>query len=85
MKKIKLRPETKAKMRTTVFWGALGSAILNFVQSIAILFGYELSQEMIGNLMSVGYSLLSLLIVAGVLVNSNKVESFEAFKVKMKK
>lgn len=81
----KLNPETRTKIRTTVFWGALGAALLNFVQSIAILFGYELSQETIGNIMSVGYSLLSLLLVAGVLVNTNKVESYEAFKMKMKK
>ncbi|ARC67382.1 bacteriophage holin (plasmid) [Bacillus licheniformis] len=80
-----MKQETKDKLRTTVFWGALGAAILNVVQAVAVLLGYEISQETIGNLSAVGYSVLSLLVVAGVLVSSNKVETFQAMVSKKKK
>ncbi|KAF2421726.1 MULTISPECIES: hypothetical protein [Bacillus subtilis group] len=80
-----MKQETKNKLRTTVFWGGLGAALLQLVQSVAVLFGYTISQETIGNLTAVGYSALSVLTVAGVLVSSNKVETFQAMVYKKNK
>lgn len=68
----------KKKIKSTVFWGALASAILLFVQNILLLFGIELPAEVVAGVMTSVNSLLSILTLSGLLVNPNEVDSFQA-------
>lgn len=80
-----MKPETKSKLKTTVFWSSIASALILLAQSIAILFGYEISQEKTIQIMAVVNSALTVFSISGILVNPEKVDSYQAFKVKMMK
>lgn len=83
--KLKLNPVVKKRAKTTIFWSGLGSATLIFVQSVALLFGFEIPTETSAQLIVAVNSFLGLLSLGGVLVDTKDVESFQAFKVKMLK
>ncbi|EOO44503.1 MULTISPECIES: phage holin [Bacillus cereus group] len=80
-----MKETTKKKLKTTVFWSGMASAILVFAQSFAILLGYELPQDTVVKVMGAVNSLLALLSFSGLLVNPEHVESFQAMVAKRKK
>lgn len=79
-----MKANLKSKLRTTLFWSGLGSAVLIAAQSIAAAFGYELPSEVMSNAMYAVNSLLALLSFGGVLVDTGKVQSFQAMRTKTK-
>ena len=62
----------------------MASALMIFAQSVCILFGFNIPQEVSVNIFASVNSLLGVLTFAGVLVNPEKVESFQAMTVKKK-
>jgi uncharacterized membrane protein len=76
-----MKETTKNKIRSTVFWAGLASAVLLAVQLVAGLFGVEVTSEKVTATMTSINGILSALTVAGVLVSPSKVESFQTFKV----
>lgn len=64
--------------RTTVFWTSLVSGIIVFIQQVTRLFGFEFSDEMVSELMLPVSTVLSLLVLVGVLTNSEEAENFES-------
>jgi uncharacterized membrane protein len=80
-----MKSKTKKRIKTTVFWSGIASSLILFVQSVASLLGHQISQETIATTWAAINSLLSILTLSGVLVNPEQVESFQAFKAKVKK
>lgn len=76
-----MKETTKQRIKTTVFWSGIVSSLILFAQSIATLFGFEIPQATIATILGAVNSLLSVLTLSGVLVNPDKVESFQTFKV----
>lgn len=81
----KMKSVTKSKVKTTIFWSGIISSLILFTQSIAAVSGYDIPQEAIGSFLAAANSLLATLTFSGILVNPENVESFQAFKAKMKK
>lgn|GEM_PF-6338972 len=77
--------KAKQRIKTTVFWSGIASSIILFSQSVTTLLGYDIPEETIATIMAAVNSLLSVLTLSGVLVNPEEVDSFQAFKVKIKK
>ena len=77
--------QTKKKIKTTVFWSSIVSAIIIFAQNLLLVFGYEIPTETIAKILAAVNSLLAVLVLSGVLVDSKEVDSFQAMKVKVKK
>jgi phi LC3 family holin len=75
----------KSRIKTSVFWSGLTSALILFIQAVAVLFGYEIPTDTMDNFLTTVNAFLGALTFAGVLVSPNDVESFQAFKVKIKK
>lgn len=73
-----MKEPLKKRVKSTVFWGALASAILLFVQNILMLLGIELPAEVVAGVMTSVNSLLSILTLSGLLVNPKEVDSFQA-------
>lgn len=73
-----MKAATKKKIRTTVFWSGIVSSLILFAQSVATLLGYEIPEATIALVLASVNSLLSVLTLSGVLVNPEKVESFQA-------
>lgn len=80
-----MKQETKKKIKTTVFWSGLVSAIIIFAQSVATLFGYEIPAETIAKTLAAVNSLLAVLSFGGILINPKQVDSFQAMVTKTKK
>lgn len=80
-----MKETTKQKIKTTVFWSGIVSSLILFVQSVATLCGFQIPAETVAIVMAAVNSLMSILTLSGVLVNPEKVESFQAMKVKVKK
>ena len=57
------------KWRNGGLWVALASALLLAVQSIGVLFGYEITNEFVADVMVAVNSVLAVLAVAGVVSN----------------
>lgn len=72
------------KNSTTLFWAALSSGILMFAKQVAGLFGFDISDELIKRITETVGTLLSLLVLVGVLTNSNEADKFEAKVLKKK-
>lgn len=70
--------------RTTVFWTALFSGILLFAQQVSELFGFTITNETIAGIMTALGTLLSLLVLLGVLTNSDEANTFETKLIKKK-
>jgi phi LC3 family holin len=64
------------KWRNAGLWVALASALLLAAQSIGVLFGYEITNEMIAKVMVAVNSVLALLTVAGVVSNPGSGSGF---------
>ncbi|MGV7000360.1 hypothetical protein C2I27_04330 [Priestia megaterium] len=79
------KEKRKKRIKTTVFWGAIASAVLIFIQNIAAAFGYEISAETMTHLIAAVNSLLAILSLSGLLVNPKEVDSFQAMVTKVKK
>jgi phi LC3 family holin len=82
---MKLKPmtvQTKSRVKTTVFWSGLFSALVLFGQALAALFGFELPEETLAQVVIAINALLGLLVVSGVLVDTKDVESFQVMKAK---
>ena len=70
--------------RTTLFWSALVSGILIFAQQVSLLFGFEISDDLVAQIMTAVGTLLSILVLLGVLTNSEQANAFEAKVLKKK-
>ena len=80
-----MKPSMKKKIKTTVFWSSIVSAIILFVQNIAVIFGYEIPTETIAMILAAVNSFLAILVLSGVLVDSKEVDSYQSMRMKMKK
>lgn len=80
-----MKPQTKKKLKTTAFWSGIVSALILFAQNVAALFGMEIPQDMVANLLAAANSLLALLAMSGVLVNPDQVDSFQTLNHKIRK
>lgn len=69
--------------RTTVFWTALISGILLFGQQVSNIFGFEITDALVSKILTAAGTLMSLLVLVGILTNSEEAEKFES-KVKKK-
>lgn len=65
------------KWRNGGLWVALVSALLLAVQSIAALFGYEITNELIAQIMVAVNTVLTFLAVAGVVSNPSSGSGFK--------
>lgn len=81
----KLHPKTKKKIKTTVFWSGITSALLIFIQNIALTFGYDIPTLLLAHIFTSVNSLLGFLALLGVLIDSKEVPSFQAMRLKIKK
>lgn len=79
-----MKGSIKGKIKNTLFWGGLASSALIFVQSVATLFGYHISEETIAEITASINSLLAILSFSGVLVNPEQVNSFQVMMNKKK-
>lgn len=80
-----MKVATKKRIKTTVFWSGIASSLIIFAQNIALLFGFEIPAETIAGILASVNSLLALLSLSGVLIDSKEVDSFQAMKVKVTK
>ena len=65
------------KWRNSGLWVALVSALLLAAQSIGALFGYEITNELIANIMTGVNTVLTLLAIAGVVSNPSSGSGFK--------
>lgn len=65
------------KWRNGGLWVALASALLLAAQSIGVLFGYEITNELISDIMVAVNSVLAFLAVAGVVSNPSLGSGFK--------
>lgn len=70
--------------RTTVFWTALCSGVLLLAQQVAGLLGFSITNETVSGITTAVGTLLSILVLLGVLTNSEEANSFEAKVIKKK-
>lgn len=80
-----MEKKTKNKFKSTAFWAALASAFLLFAQNVARLFGYDMPEELVNEIMLTINSFLSLLTIAGILIDKNDVQSYQVVAKKLKK
>lgn len=69
--------------RTTVFWTALISGLLLFGQQVATIFGFVITDALVSKILTAAGTLMSLLVLVGILTNSDEAEKIES-KVKKK-
>jgi phi LC3 family holin len=65
------------KWRNKGLWVALVSTLLLAAQAIGAIFGFEVTDETISNVMVAVNSVLSVLVVAGVVSNPSQGEGFK--------
>lgn len=73
-----MKETTKKRIKTTVFWSGLTSAILIFVQNIAMLLGFDISADTMTGILASVNSLLAVFSFSGLLINPQEVGSFQA-------
>lgn len=73
-----MKETTKKRIKTTVFWSGLTSAILIFIQNIAMLFGFEVPADTMTGILASVNSLLAVFSFSGLLINPQEVDSFQA-------
>lgn len=75
----------KKRIKTTVFWSGIVSAVLIFAQNIALLFGYDIPATTVAGIIASVNSLLAVLSFGGILVDSKEVDSFQTMVTKVRK
>ena len=77
-----LNPNVKKKVKTTVFWSGLLSAVVLFIQSIAALLGYSIAEDLLYSISTSFNGILAILAFGGILVDPKEVDSYQAMMKK---